>query len=603
MKIVKNIGLWIVMVALVIFISTLFLADYKLSTSSMEQSGMSSEQQKYFLDSSEEIIGKLYMSKQDFLAELEQTFEKANEKIIQDFQVSNKDFSDLTKLAITDGKISYSTDLAIQLFPGNGEVNIARIKGIKDYTSWLEGRTFESEEEFARNLSESISNYNNGIIYNKGFDNFQQQDLTLNLTLQSTTGLLAVHTFEFFILTFILAIIGSLLFIVSLFFEGIPGIRNNNIYHNQLNSQGFVGIVLGIFLILFYIVLYFFPIRITEWIYLSGIISEALFNRNASQWFLYGLIYTIAVVVMGIRFLTKYRHNRYQQIRTYSVMFFQLVIAFILPQILFALSLPEVDLKNIWPLDYSLFYDWRVDGYQQSGALGMTMFIWAIGLIIIGVPVLTYFYGKRFYCSWVCGCGGLAETAGDPFRQLSSKKLSSWKIERVLIHSVMVFSVLMTIWVLYTTITSKRVLLGINSYEVRKVYGFLIGSVFAGVVGTGFYPLMGNRVWCRFGCPLAAYIGIFQRFKSRFRITTNGGQCISCGNCSTYCEMGIDVRWYAQRGQNIIRSSCVGCGICSAVCPRGVLKLENRNEKGRFKEPVLIGNDVVINIRQTRKDN
>jgi len=39
--------------------------------------------------------------------------------------------------------------------------------------------------------------------------------------------------------------------------------------------------------------------------------------------------------------------------------------------------------------------------------------------------------------------------------------------------------------------------------------------------------------------------------------------------------MGIDVRAYAQKGQNIVRSSCVGCGVCSAVCPRGVLKLEN----------------------------
>jgi ferredoxin len=39
--------------------------------------------------------------------------------------------------------------------------------------------------------------------------------------------------------------------------------------------------------------------------------------------------------------------------------------------------------------------------------------------------------------------------------------------------------------------------------------------------------------------------------------------------------MGIDVRSYAQKGENIVRSSCVGCGICAEVCPRGVLKLEN----------------------------
>jgi len=205
---------------------------------------------------------------------------------------------------------------------------------------------------------------------------------------------------------------------------------------------------------------------------------------------------------------------------------------------------------------------------------------------------LTYFYGKRWYCSWVCGCGGLAETVGDPYRHLSDKRLGAWKIERVLVHSVLVFAVFMTIWVAYTTFTGTSVLLGINSYDVRSVYGFSIGFVFAGAVGTGFYPIMGNRVWCRFGCPLAAYLGLVQRFKSRFRITTNGGQCISCGNCSTYCEMGIDVRWYAQRGQNIVRSSCVGCGVCSAVCPRGVLKLENKEEDGRINDnPILIGRE------------
>ena len=108
---------------------------------------------------------------------------------------------------------------------------------------------------------------------------------------------------------------------------------------------------------------------------------------------------------------------------------------------------------------------------------------------------------------------------------------------------------------------------------------------------------MGNRVWCRFGCPLAAYLGLVQRFKSRFRITVNGSQCISCGNCSTHCEMGIDVRSYAQKGQDIVRSSCVGCGVCAAVCPRGVLRLENSgedvNERAFAERAIHISEDQV----------
>jgi polyferredoxin len=131
-------------------------------------------------------------------------------------------------------------------------------------------------------------------------------------------------------------------------------------------------------------------------------------------------------------------------------------------------------------------------------------------------------------------------------------------------------------------------LLGGISGSLAQAYGFFIGAIFSGVIGVGFYPVMGSRVWCRFGCPMAAYIGLFQKHFSRFRITTNGGQCISCGNCSTYCEMGIDVRWYAQQGQPIIRASCVGCGICATVCPRGVLNLENGPRENRYQPSNLI---------------
>jgi len=338
---------------------------------------------------------------------------------------------------------------------------------------------------------------------------------------------------------------------------------------------GWLGMLFGLYLITFYILLYWAPELITNWMTIVSPISEKLSGNPASQWFLYGLMYTIIVLVMGIRMISKYRHNKYQMVRTASVMFFQTAIAFTLPEILVRLNYPYYDFKNIWPLNYQFFFDYNINGLLESGNLGVFMLVWGIVLMLIGVPVITYFYGKRWYCSWVCGCGGLAETLGDPFRQLSDKSLRAWKFERWIIHGVLVAAVVMTIMVLFHYFTGSANVLGISSDSLRGWYGFLIGSAFAGVVGTGFYPLMGNRTWCRFGCPLAAYLGLVQRFKSRFRITTNGGQCISCGNCSTYCEMGIDVRAYAQKGQDIVRSSCVGCGVCSAVCPRGVLRLEN----------------------------
>ncbi|WP_396633240.1 4Fe-4S binding protein [Maribacter sp. R86514] len=442
------------------------------------------------------------------------------------------------------------------------------------------------------------------------------------------------------------------------------GIKNDGVWFKSISSRGVLAWMAGIALTGFYIVLYFYPQYLglvkdgdnTGLIALFDPLSKGLSGNPASQWFVYGTMYTVAILAFGAKFIWKYRHNKYEQLRTVSVMFFQTAFAFFIPEIMARLNgdLPYYDLKNMWPLNYYNFERYRINGFIDSGSVGMTMLFFGIISIFVISPFLTYKYGKRWYCSWVCGCGGLAETAGDSFRQLSDKSKFAWKVERWVVHSVVVFVTLMTIAVIYSYLgndTSKywltktmfisgvaviltaifswvmiykreelakdakygaigyftiiAVLIGMHFFSgsgnififkaetLRTTYSFLIGSIFSGVIGTGFYPILGNRVWCRFGCPMAAMLGFQQRLFSKFRITTNGGQCISCGNCSTYCEMGIDVRAYAQKGENIVRSSCVGCGICSAVCPRGVLKLENGPEKGRINsKDVLLGNDV-----------
>lgn len=472
---------------------------------------------------------------------------------------------------------------------------------------------------------------------------------------------------RFWLITSLSAIaFGTVWFSIAAYADKHAGIKNDGVYFKSLTSKGFWGWILGISLTLFYVLLYWFPEYLgfvqdgenKGIVALFDPLSRFLNGGPASQWFLYGTLYTLAILAFGVKFILKYRHNKYEKIRTFSVMFFQLGFAFLIPELMARLnsetfSLPYYDLKNIWPLNYYNFEQYRVDDFISAGDIGIGLLIFGIVSIFVITPILTYKYGKRWYCSWVCGCGGLAETAGDPFRHLSDKRQVAWKIERWVVHSVLVFVVLMTTAVVYsylgddtskywltkdTFLISVAVFLSVifagvwifkreelqkdarigsiayfviiialialhystgeklflfDAETLRASYGFLIGAIFSGVIGVGFYPIFGNRVWCRFGCPMAAVLGFQQRLFSKFRITVNGGQCISCGNCSTYCEMGIDVRAYAQKGENIVRSSCVGCGICAAVCPRGVLKLENGPLENRISSnEILLGNDL-----------
>lgn len=400
-------------------------------------------------------------------------------------------------------------------------------------------------------------------------------------------------------------LLGSVLLSLTLYFPVTQKAQQVGVYKQRWTQGRWVTWILALLLSGLYVCIYWFPAYIG---FANGINGEntglvALFDGlkqffsgntqdRANQWFAYGSLYTLIVLSLGIKFMLKYRKSRYQRKRTLVLILAQLIFAYLIPEILAGLNYNDIsndagshlgwydsDLKNTWPLDYDFFYEGHLDAMQQPEyqPIGMLYLLWGILMFTVVTPVLTYFYGKRWYCSWICGCGALAETAGDAFRQLSSKKLVAWKIERWMVHGVLLLVIAMTFATLYAHFSHQSEIFGLNVYQYfQRPYGFFIGAIFSGVIGVGFYPLMGNRVWCRFGCPMAAYMGIVQRFKSRFRITTTGGSCISCGQCSVYCEMGIDVRSYAQKGEEIKRAACVGCGICASVCPRGVLKLENK---------------------------
>lgn len=339
-------------------------------------------------------------------------------------------------------------------------------------------------------------------------------------------------------------------------------------FHQPMRTRQWPAWILTAALTVSYVLLYFGPmpkLGITIDVFETVAQSVGL----SSKWVLYGLLYSVAMTAGGVYMLKRHGNSPYQRVRTIVVVLVQIVLAFALPIVLRVFWNHEFYFSYFWPLKIEYFYP----GYilQQP----FLMIAWSFIGSLVAFPILAWFFGKRFYCSWICGCGGLANTAGEPFRHLSDKSKGAWRFERVSIHSVLALSLVTTaiVWVNWA-IGPDYPRFAQFAFKVQDWYGFAIGAMFSGVIGVGLYPLMGTRVWCRFGCPMAAMLGLIQKL-GRFRITVKKDMCISCGNCSTYCEMGIDVRQYAMANQSFTRASCVGCGLCAQVCPRGVLKLEN----------------------------
>ncbi|PYQ15444.1 MAG: 4Fe-4S ferredoxin [Acidobacteria bacterium] len=343
-------------------------------------------------------------------------------------------------------------------------------------------------------------------------------------------------------------------------------------YHRPLRSRKAVAWVLCAALVAFYLLVYYTDV-------LEG---PARRLRLSGKWTLYSVLYTLAMVVGGAFFLRRHGNSPYQRVRTVTVVSVQVVLAFALPLVMKVLGHQEYYFSYFWPLKIEYFYPSVI--LHQPFLIVLYSFLGSL----VAFPLLGYFLGKRFYCSWICGCGGLANTAGDSFRHLSDKSTGAWRFEKVSVYTVLAAAVITTVIVgLNWAVGKDHPAFSAFGFGVQRWYGLVVGGFFSGVLGVGLYPLMGTRVWCRFACPMAAVLGLLQKF-GRFRITVKKDMCIACGNCSTYCEMGIDVRAYAMANEDVKRAACVGCGMCAHVCPRGVLKLESRPVRFKGGEPIRV---------------
>ncbi|MBI1975946.1 MAG: NAD(P)-binding domain-containing protein [Candidatus Omnitrophica bacterium] len=283
-------------------------------------------------------------------------------------------------------------------------------------------------------------------------------------------------------------------------------------------------------------------------------------SRNMAGW--YPFLYSIIVTVFGIKAILRYRDKI--QTRKYLML--------ITCQVAFFCVIPELIFRD-WRA-YGLLYAWplalgpsTIQGFLQDPA--KFYFWWTLAGSFLILPIVVMFAGKK-YCSWVCGCGGLAETLGDSWRHYSPKGPENIKREKAIL------------WVLgFAAAATLLVGLGIDYWLggiFQGTYNWIVDTFLIAIIPVSLYPFLGGKIWCRYWCPTAGFMhflsGWFTKHKmGLYRIESNKHRCIACNQCSRYCEVGIDVRKFAIKGATIdnINSSCIGCGICISVCPTEAL--------------------------------
>ena len=305
-----------------------------------------------------------------------------------------------------------------------------------------------------------------------------------------------------------------------------------------------------------------------------------LFGKSPGFW--YNSLYTAIIVGtclwVLLTGLNRYQWtskkkplSRYQRAKFTSILLAQAIGFYLLPFVVPGLlqiggfwnDPPRIPTKAAHVYVYPGFQSW-----------GMAVYLFLV------IPVAVWFFGKR-YCSWFCACGNLAETVG----------VLPWGARWVRLHTPRGETAkrleVIQVWVLAFAVIFGIMLLldGLKLFSapslltaLQGLQDFFIDFLFGSVVGVGAYPILGTRVWCRYGCPLAAGMRLAGRFtRSRYAVVPND-KCKGLGLCTQVCPMGIDVASYAHKEKKPIMVSfgldstpCIGCGGCIEVCPVGAL--------------------------------
>ncbi|PLK48426.1 4Fe-4S binding protein [Uliginosibacterium sp. TH139] len=211
-------------------------------------------------------------------------------------------------------------------------------------------------------------------------------------------------------------------------------------------------------------------------------------------------------------------------------------------------------------------------------------------VLLAGTVALALVLG-RYFCGWICPLGTLQELARKIGQKLFRKVQLS--VPTMLDKPLRWLKYVVLAWAL--VFTWKTGSLIIRPYDPWAAYAhgfagwnemwseFAVGSsiLFASLL----IGLFVDRVFCRYLCPLGAFLGIVSKL-GLFSIKRNGESCLACNKCEKTCPVTIPI----MAAPAVRSAECIGCLTCTTTCPTG--KRGTEHEGQTFLLPAIAGKQI-----------
>lgn len=177
------------------------------------------------------------------------------------------------------------------------------------------------------------------------------------------------------------------------------------------------------------------------------------------------------------------------------------------------------------------------------------------------IAVSTIFSGRAF-CGYLCPLGtmqkllySLNPEKKSPIKHSFHKKL---QVIKYLVLALTFVAAIFAVQYVYMGLCPVMYLANPQAIGVTGIIGLV--SIF----GTGIFV---ERFWCRYLCPYAALMNIFQALGRvlhipHFRITIDPDKCGECFECSEKCPMGIQI----EEPGPVEDLNCIHCKKCLEMC-------------------------------------